>query len=90
MTTQRFSISDTTRLKARERRHIFRIVQGEVPVTTQPLTDLYDNNQEKGHVSCEVDLVDLEHGGTQAEDQGSYDNLDGLENRGAEHRWAHY
>lgn len=41
-------------------------------------THLNDHNQEEGHVSCEVDLVDLEHGGAQTENQRPDDDLDRL------------
>ena len=43
-----------------------------------PLTDLYDNNQEEGHISRKVDLMDLEHRGTQTENQSPDNDLDGL------------
>ena len=43
-----------------------------------PLTDLYDNDQEEGHISNKVDLVDLEHRGTQTENQSPDNDLDGL------------
>lgn len=42
------------------------------------ITDLYDNNQEEGHISSEVDLMDLEHRGTQTKNQSSNNNLDRL------------
>lgn len=45
----------------------------------RPLTDLYDNDQEEGHISCEVDLMDLEHWGTQTKNQSPNNDLDRLE-----------
>lgn len=46
------------------------------------LIDLYDNDKEKGHISCKVDLVDLEDGGTEAKNQSSNDDLDCLKEKG--------
>lgn len=43
---------------------------------------LYDNDKEKGHISCEVDLVDLEDRGTETKDQSSNDDLDCLKEKG--------
>lgn len=45
------------------------------------ITDLYDNDQKEGHISCKVDLMDLEHWGTQTKNQSPNNNLDGLKVR---------
>lgn len=39
------------------------------------------HHQKKGHVSGEVDLVELEHRSTEAEDQRRDDDLDGLQDK---------
>lgn len=46
------------------------------------IIDLYDNDQEKGHISCKVNLMDLEYWGTETKNQSSNDDLDCLKEKG--------
>lgn len=41
-------------------------------------TDLYDNYQKEGYISCKVDLMDLQHRGAQTENQSPNNDLDCL------------
>lgn len=51
------------------------------------LTDLYHNDQEKGHVPCEVNFMDLKHRGTETKYQSPNYDLDGLKGTEQQMNW---